>query len=96
MDSHGVKLMHHEGTWRAVDHTEIEGHTFWLMKPDSHGTSPDQVIVDDQGIPVLSGCLFEDFCSLSDELADKYLQMYLVPETCIRMRDKFLIFPEDE
>lgn len=59
MDTHGIKLYKHHGSWHVIDHVEIDGHAFWLMAPDTSGTTPDHTVVDDRGIPVLKGLLHE-------------------------------------
>ena len=49
MDTSGLAVAGHIGTWHAIDHKEVYGHTFWLMEHDTHGDEAACIIVDDHG-----------------------------------------------
>ena len=48
MDTCGLTVPSLPGTWHVTDHTDINGHTFWLMEHDTAATMPP-IIVDNQG-----------------------------------------------
>lgn len=54
MDTSGLEVAGHVGTWHVIDHVDVEGHNFWLMQHDTYGDSAFRIIVDDQGELVLS------------------------------------------
>lgn len=49
MDTSGLAVVGHIGTWHAIDHKEVYGHTFWLMEHDTHGDEAACIIVDERG-----------------------------------------------
>ena len=49
MDTSGLSVSGHVGTWHTIDHKEIDGHTFWLMEHDTHGDEAACIIVDNRG-----------------------------------------------
>ena len=49
MDTSGLAVAGHIGTWHAIDHKEVDGHTFWLMEHDTHGDEAACIIVDERG-----------------------------------------------
>ena len=49
MDTSGLAVSGHIGTWHAIDHKEVDGHTFWLMEHDTHGDEAACIIVDERG-----------------------------------------------
>ena len=49
MDTSGLAVAGHIGTWHAIDHKEVYGHTFWLMEHDTHGDEAACIIVDERG-----------------------------------------------
>ena len=49
MDTSGLAGAGHIGTWHAIDHKEVYGHTFWLMEHDTHGDEAACIIVDERG-----------------------------------------------
>lgn len=49
MDTSGLAVAGHIGTWHTIDHMEIDGHTFWLMEHDTHGDEAACIIVDERG-----------------------------------------------
>lgn len=55
MDTAGLEVDGHVGTWHAIDHTDVDGHTFWLMEHDQYGDNAKCIIVDDHGKLCLSG-----------------------------------------
>lgn len=55
MDTSGLSVDGLVGTWHAIDHTEVEGHTFWLMEHDQYGENAACIIVDERGKLSLSG-----------------------------------------
>lgn len=49
MDTSGLAVSGHVGTWHTIDHREIDGHTFYLMEHDTHGDEAACLIVDERG-----------------------------------------------
>ena len=49
MDTSGLAVAGHIGTWHTIDHMEVDGHTFWLMEHDTHGDESACIIVDNYG-----------------------------------------------
>lgn len=49
MDTSGLAVAGHVGTWHTIDHMEVDGHTFWLMEHDTYGDDAACIIVDDHG-----------------------------------------------
>ena len=49
MDTSGLAVAGHIGTWHTIDHKEVEGHTFYLMEHDTHGDDAACIIVDEKG-----------------------------------------------
>ena len=49
MDTHSLVVTSHVGTWHTIDHTEVDGHTFWLMEHDIYGDDAACIIVDNHG-----------------------------------------------
>ncbi len=49
MDTSGLAVAGHIGTWHTIDHMEVDGHTFWLMEHDTHGDEAACIIVDERG-----------------------------------------------
>ena len=49
MDTSGLAVAGHIGTWHPIDHMEVDGHTFWLMEHDTYGDEAACIIVDDHG-----------------------------------------------
>lgn len=54
MDTAGLRVDGHVGTWHTIDHVEVEGHTFWLMEHDQYGDNARCIIVDSHGKTALS------------------------------------------
>lgn len=73
MDSKGIEVEGHEGTWHPVDVQEVNGRQFFLLEHDTYGDSVAKVIIDDDGT------LFaEDLWNGFDEGAKK-----AIAECCI-------------
>lgn len=49
MDTSGLAVAGHIGTWHTIDHIEVDGHTFYLMEHDTHGDEAACIIVDGRG-----------------------------------------------
>ena len=49
MDTHGLVVSGHIGTWHTIDHKEVDSHTFWLMEHDHYGDGAGCIIVDEKG-----------------------------------------------
>ena len=49
METAGLSVAGHVGTWHAIDHIEVDGHTFYLMEHDTHGDEAACLIVDERG-----------------------------------------------
>lgn len=49
MDTSGLAVSSHAGTWHTIDYKEVDGHTFWLMEHDTHGDEAACIIVDHHG-----------------------------------------------
>ena len=49
MDTSGLAVAGHVGTWQTIDHMEVDGHTFWLMEHDTYGDEAACIIVDERG-----------------------------------------------
>jgi len=54
MDTSGFSVDGLSGTWHTIDHTDIDGHTFWLMEHDTHPNVYECIIVNEQGSPCLT------------------------------------------
>lgn len=50
MNSKGIEVDGHEGTWHPVEMQELNGKQFFLLKHETYGDSVAKVIVDDDGI----------------------------------------------
>ena len=48
-ETSGLAVSGHIGTWHAIDHKEVDGHTFWLMEHDTYGDEAACIIVDNYG-----------------------------------------------
>ena len=42
METSGLVVGNHVGTWHTLDHMEVDGHTFWLMEHDSFFQRPEK------------------------------------------------------
>ena len=49
MDTSGLVVSGHVGTWHTIDHMEVDGHTFFLMEHDTYGDEAACLIVDEHG-----------------------------------------------
>ena len=49
MDTSGLAVSGHVGTWHTIDHMEVDGHTFFLMEHDTYGDEAACLIVDEHG-----------------------------------------------
>ena len=49
MDTSGLAVAGHIGTWHTIDHMEVDGHSFWLMEHDTYGDEAACIIVDNYG-----------------------------------------------
>lgn len=49
MDSKGIEVEGHEGTWHPVEVQELNGRQFFLLEHDTYGDSVAKMIVDDDG-----------------------------------------------
>ena len=49
MDTSGLSVSGHVGTWHTIDHMEVDGHTFFLMEHDTYGDEAACLIVDEHG-----------------------------------------------
>ena len=49
MNTSGLAVAGHIGTWHTIDHMEVDGHTFWLMEHDTYGDEAACIIVDNYG-----------------------------------------------
>lgn len=49
IDTSGLAVAGHIGTWHTIDHKEVDGHTFYLMEHDTHGDEAACLIVDERG-----------------------------------------------
>ena len=66
----------------------------------ANGKVPNRMLTDDDGNPydVLKGAFFicglgkEDFCSISDELAEKYAERFRWPEIITRTQDGHVVW----
>lgn len=53
MDTDGLAVSGHIGTWHTIDHAEVEGKSFYLMEHDTYGDEVACIIVDERGKLVL-------------------------------------------
>lgn len=53
MDTSGLAVSGHIGTWHTIDHKEVDGHSFFLMEHDTYGDDAACIIVDERGKLVL-------------------------------------------
>ena len=74
MDTSGLAVSGHVGTWHTIDHMEVDGHTFWLMEHDTFGNEAPCVIVDEKGKPAISD-VYDGF----DEHTVHLLEMEVLP-----------------
>lgn len=66
----------------------------------ANGKSPNRLLADEDGKPydILKGTFFicgidvEDFCSISDELAEKYMEKFRWPEMFFRTLDEHVVW----
>lgn len=49
MDTKGIEVEGHEGTWHPVEMQELNGRQFFLLEHETYGDSVAKVIVDDDG-----------------------------------------------
>lgn len=49
MDTSGLAVAGHIGTWHTIDHMEVDGQTFFLMEHDTHDDEVACSIVDEKG-----------------------------------------------
>lgn len=54
MDTSGLAVPGHIGTWHTIDSKEIDGHTFYLMEHDTYGDGTACIIIDERGRLALS------------------------------------------
>lgn len=52
MDSEGIILDCHEGTWRTIGSREVNGEIFYLMESQEYGDTVANVLLDKEGNPV--------------------------------------------
>ena len=67
MDTSGLAVAGHIGTWHTIDHMEVDGRTFFLMEHDTHGDEAACIIVDEKGRLSLSD-VYDGFDELTVEL----------------------------
>ena len=53
MDTSGLTVAGHIGTWHTIDQHEVGGHSFYLMEHDTYGDEAACIIVDERGKLVL-------------------------------------------
>ena len=53
MDTTGLAVSGHIGTWHTIDHREVDGAAFYLMEHDTFGDDAACIIVDERGKLVL-------------------------------------------
>lgn len=49
IDTDGLAVSGHIGTWHTIDHIEVDGHAFFLMEHDTYGDEAASIIVDEHG-----------------------------------------------
>lgn len=49
METTGLSVAGHIGTWHTIDHKEVDGRTFYLMEHDTYGDEAGCIIVDEKG-----------------------------------------------
>lgn len=49
MDTDGLAVSGHIGTWHTIEHTEVDGHSFFLMEHDTYGDEAASIVVDERG-----------------------------------------------
>lgn len=54
MDTSGLAVSGHIGTWHTIDRKEVDGHSFYLMEHDTHGDEAACIIIDEKGRLTLS------------------------------------------
>ena len=74
VDTYGLAVAGHVGTWHTVDHMEVDGHTFWLMEHDTFGDEAPCIILDEQGKLAISD-VYDGF----DEHTVHLLEMEVLP-----------------
>lgn len=67
MDTDGLAVEGHYGTWHTIDHAEIEGVTCYLMEHDEYGDEAACIIVDSTGQLLLEDC----YDGLSEETLEQ-------------------------
>jgi len=87
MDTTGLAVDGHVGTWHAIDHAEVDGHTFWLMEHDQYGDNAACIVVDERGNlayePVHSG--FDEH--VMDLLKQSAMPISQMPDDCISVQE---------
>ena len=53
MDTTGLAVSGHIGTWHTIDHREVDGAAFYLMEHDTFGDDAACIILDERGKLVL-------------------------------------------
>ncbi len=74
MDTSGLAVAGHIGTWHTIDHMEVDGHTFYLMEHDTQGDDAACIIVDEKGRLTLNE-VYDGF----DDLTVGLLHLELMP-----------------
>ena len=74
MDTNGLAVDGHVGTWHTIDHIEVSGHTFWLMEHDTYGDEAACIVVDERGKLAVS-----DVYNGFDEHTVHLLEMEVMP-----------------
>ena len=83
MDTSGLAVAGHVGTWHAIDHKEIDGHTFWLMEHDTYGDDAACLIVDNHGKLAISD-VYDGFDEHTvDLLRQEVMPVDRMPDVCI-------------
>lgn len=67
MDTDGLAVEGHYGTWHTIDHADIDGVTCFLMEHDEYGDEAACIIVDSTGLLLLEDC----YDGLSEETLDQ-------------------------
>ena len=87
MDTSGLAVSGHVGTWHTIDHMEVDGHTFWLMEHDTFGDDASCIIVDERGELVLSH-IYDGFDETAvNLLRQEVMSVEKMPDDSISIED---------
>ena len=87
MDTSGLAVAGHIGTWHTINHIDVDGHTFWLMEHDTYGDDAAGIILDENGRLSLSS-VYNGFDEHTvDLLRQEVMPIDRMPDPSISIED---------